>query len=71
MKQTNLTRWIEAAEARSVWMLAAENTAGPAVATALPDAQPVPSVLAKLREQCCLGEATRRLVALYRTRPEE
>lgn len=71
MKQTNLTRWIEAAEARSVWMLAGENTAVPAVTTAPPDVQPVHSLLAKLREQCCLGEATRRLVALYRTRPEE
>jgi hypothetical protein len=71
MKQTNLLRWIEAAEARSVWMLAGENTAGPAVSAALPDVQPVHSLLARLREQFCLGEATRRLPALYRTRPEE
>ena len=71
MKQTNLMRWIEAADVRSVWMLAGENTTGAALAAALPDAQPVPSGLARLREQFCLGEATRRLLALYRTRSEE
>jgi hypothetical protein len=66
MKQTNPMRWMEAAEARSVWMLAAENPAGAAVAAALPEAQPVPSVLVRLREQLCLGEATRRVARFYR-----
>ena len=56
MKQTNLMRWIEAAEARSVWMLAEERPAKALAAAALPDSQPVPSVLARLRQQLCLGE---------------
>ena len=67
MKQTNLTRWIEAAEARSVWMMAAENSAGTAVAADLLNAQPVPSILARLREQLCLDTATRRLSRFYRS----
>jgi hypothetical protein len=67
MKQTNLMRWIEAAEARSVWMLAEENTAKPAVVAALPEAQPAHSVLARLREQFCLGEATRRVAPFFRS----
>ena len=67
MKQTNLTRWIEAAEARSVWMIAAENPAGMTVAAALPNARPVPSVLARLREQLCLDTATRRVARFYRS----
>jgi hypothetical protein len=67
MKQTNLMRWIEAAEARSVWMLAEERPATAAVAAILPDARPVSSVLAKLREQCCLGDASRRLARFYRS----
>ena len=66
MKQTNLTRWIEAAEARSVWMMAAENSAGTAVAADLPNARPVPRVLARLREQLCLDTATRRVARFYR-----
>ena len=69
MKQTNLMRWIEAAEARSVWMLAEERPARATVAAALPGTQPVQTVLAKLRDQLCLGEATRRRLArLYRAR---
>ena len=69
MKQTNLMRWIEAAEARSVWMLAEERPARAAVAAALPGTQPIQTVLAKLRDQLCLGEATRRRLArLYRAR---
>jgi hypothetical protein len=67
MKQTNLTRWIEAAEARSVWMIAAENPTGMAVTAALPQARPAPSVLARLREQLCLDMATRRLSRFYRS----
>ena len=66
MKQTHLMRWIEAAEARSVWMLAEENPARVAV---LPGAQSTQTVLAKLRGQLCLGDATRqRLARLYRAR---
>jgi hypothetical protein len=68
MKQTNLMRWLEAAEARSVWMLAEERPARATVAAALPGTQPTQTVLAKLREQLCLGEATRRLARLYRAR---
>jgi hypothetical protein len=59
-------RWIEAAEARSVWMLAEENPAGLAVVVALPKAQPAQSILAKLREQLCLAESTRRVARFYR-----
>jgi len=65
MKQTNLMRWIEAAEARSVCMLAEENPVRAAV-VALPEMQPVHALLAKLREQLCLGEAARRLAQVYR-----
>jgi hypothetical protein len=69
MKQTNLMRWIEAAEARSVWMLAEERPARATVAAALPGTQPTQTVLAKLRGQLCLGDATRRRLArLYRAR---
>jgi hypothetical protein len=67
MKQTNLMRWIEAAEARSVWMLAEERPAKALAAATLPDSQPVPSVLARLRQQLCLGESTRRVARFYRS----
>jgi len=67
MKQTNPMRWIEAAEARSVWMLAEEHPTRTATATVLPNAQPGPSVLARLREQLCLGQATRRVARFYRS----
>ena len=67
MKQTNLMRWIETAEARSVWMLAEERPAKVLAAAALPDSQPVPSVLARLRQQLCLGESTRRVARFYRS----
>jgi hypothetical protein len=62
-------RWIEAAEARSVWMLAEERPARATVAVAVPSTQAVQTGLAKLRDQLCLGEATRRRLArLYRAR---
>ena len=67
MKQTNLMRWIEAAEARSVWMLAEERPARATVAAALPGTQPTQTVLAKLRDQLCLGESTRRVARFYRS----
>ena len=66
MKQTNLMRWIETAEARSVCMLAEEDPVRATVATAMPAAQPVHAILAKLREQLFLGDAARRLVRAYR-----
>ena len=69
MKQTNMMRWIEAAEARSVWMLAEENPARATVAVDLSNFQPIHLVLANLREQLCLGEAAKRLAWFYRARP--
>ncbi|MBV8493481.1 MAG: hypothetical protein JO162_08380 [Alphaproteobacteria bacterium] len=67
MKQTNLMRWIEAAEARSVCMLASEDPARMTVAAEAPNTQSIPFVLLKLREQLCLGEAARRHARVYRT----
>ena len=66
MKQTNLMRWIETAEARSVCMLAEENPARATVAT--PAAQPIQFVLLKLREQLCLGDPSRRHARFHRLR---
>jgi hypothetical protein len=68
MKQTNLMRWIEVAEARSVCMLAEENPVRTAVTASMTELQPGQTVLAKLREQLFLGEGARRLVRAYRTR---
>lgn len=68
MKQTNMMRWIEAAEARSVCMLADEDPGRVTVATDVPSAQSVQFVLLKLREQLCLGEASRRYARFYRPR---
>jgi hypothetical protein len=65
MKQTNLMRWIEVAEARSVWLLAEESLV-PATRAMSVETQPVHALLARLREQLCLGEAARRLVRAYR-----
>jgi len=66
MKQTNLMRWIEVAEARSVWLLAEERLVPATSAMPALETQPVHALLAKLREQLCLGEAARRLVQVYR-----
>jgi hypothetical protein len=68
MKQTNLMRWIEAAEARSVCMLAGEDPARLTVVTDRPNTHSIQSVLLKLRGQLCLGEASRRHAGLYRSR---
>jgi hypothetical protein len=69
MKQTNMMRWIETAEARSVWILAEEDPARTNVAAAAsPKPQAIPFVLFKLREQLCLGEASRRYARFYRPR---
>jgi hypothetical protein len=68
MKQTNLMRWIETAEARSVCMLAEENPVRATVATATPAAQPIQFVLLKLREQLCLGDPSRRYARFHRLR---
>jgi hypothetical protein len=57
MKQTILTRWIEAAEARSAWMLAEEIAVRAPVATLPSEAQPLHGVLAKLRQQLFLGRS--------------
>jgi hypothetical protein len=66
MKQTNLMRWIEVAEARSVWLLAEESLVPATRAMSVVETQPVHALLARLREQLCLGEAARRLVRAYR-----
>jgi hypothetical protein len=69
MKQTNMMRWMEAAEARSVWMLAEEHPVRATVTAASPGEQLTQTGLAKLRGQLCLGDATRqRLARLYRPR---
>jgi hypothetical protein len=69
MKQTNMMRWIETAEARSVWILAEEDPARASVAAAASSKpQAIPFVLFKLREQLCLGEAGRRYARFYRPR---
>ena len=68
MKQTNLMRWIETAEARSVCMLAEENPARATVSTATPVAQPIQFVLLKLREQLCIGDPSRSSARFYRLR---
>ena len=68
MNQTNLMRWIEAAEARSVCMLAGEDPARMTVTTDTPNNQPIHCMLLKLREQLCLGEASGRHARFYRTR---
>ena len=61
MKQSALLRWIEAAEARSVCLIAEE---GPAQASI----DPIPTspqgfnlLLASLRRQLCLSDATPRI----------
>ena len=66
MKQTNLLRWIEDAEARSVYLLAGEDPAQLAMPAALPDGPAVHPLLTRLRTQLFLGDAARRIVALYR-----
>ena len=58
MKQDSLLRWIEAAESRSVCLLAGEDPARASVNTT-PNTRLFD--LAGLRDQLCLGEATRRL----------
>jgi hypothetical protein len=61
MKQTALLRWIEAAEARSVCLIAEEDPARAAIDPASNGTQPLNLLLATLREQLCLAEAARRL----------
>lgn len=59
MKQNHLLQWIEAAEARSVCVLAEED---PTRATIMPVMGNVrPFDLGNLRKQLCLGEAGKRL----------
>jgi hypothetical protein len=59
MKQDALLQWIEAAEARSVCLLAEEDPARASSINPTPNARLFD--LASLRDQLCLGEATRRL----------
>ena len=61
MKQTALLRWIEAAEARSVCLIAEEDPARATIDPIPTSAQPFNLVLATLREQLCLAEAARCL----------
>jgi len=57
MRQTPLLRWIEAAEARSIRMLAEENPARAIIAPASRNVHPLNALLARPREQLCLGKA--------------
>ena len=59
MRQTPLLRWIEAAEARSIRILAEEDPARAIIATRVTErnAQPLNALLASLREQLCLARA--------------
>ena len=57
MRQSPLLRWIEAAEARSIRILAEENPARAIFAPASRNAQPLNALLASLREQLCLARA--------------
>ena len=61
MKQTALLRWIEAAEVRSVCLIAEEDPARATIDPTPTSAQPFNLVLATLREQLCLAEAARCL----------
>ena len=67
MKRPILTQWIEGAEARSVWLLAAENHPGRASLAAARNVS-CSSVLARIRQQLCLAETARRLIPFHRVR---
>ena len=71
MKQAALLRWIEAAEARSVCLIAEEDPARAMIDPAPTSAQPFNLLLATLGEQLCLGEATRRLSRFGGMRPAD
>jgi hypothetical protein len=71
MKQPTMLRWIEAAEARSVHLLAEEDPARSAIDPTLTSAQRFNLLLASLREQLCLAETTRRLSRLGGMRPAD
>ena len=62
MKQTLLLRWIEAAEARSVCLLAEEDPMRARINPMPPDTRPFK--LARLQRQLCLGKAVRCLSRL-------
>ena len=61
MKQSALLRWIEAAEARSVCLIAEEDPARASIDQTPTSPQRVNLLLASLRRQLCLSDATRRL----------
>jgi hypothetical protein len=71
MKQPTLLRWIEAAEARSVCLIAEEDAARAPIDPTPTSPQRLNLLLASLREQLCLAEATRRLSRLGGTRPTD
>ena len=61
MKHPTMLRWIEAAEAHSVCLLAEEDPARATINPTSTSAHSFNTLLSSLREQLCLGEATRRL----------
>jgi len=63
MKQNRLMQWIEAAEARSVCLLAEEGGT-----STWPKPRPTDLVLARLREQLCVGEVSRFAARFSRVR---
>jgi len=69
MKQPALLRWIETAEARSVFLLAEEDPARAAIDPTLTSAQRFNLLFASLREQLCLAETTRLHSRLGGMRP--
>ena len=61
MKQPALLRWIEAAEARSVWLIAEEDPTRAPIGPPPSSAHLFNLLLASLRKQLCLTDATHRL----------
>ena len=61
MKQPVLFRWIEAAEARSVWLIAEEDPTRAPIDPPPSSAQRFNLLLASLRKQLCLADVTLRL----------
>jgi uroporphyrinogen-III synthase len=65
MKQSPLLRWIEAAEAHSVCLLAEEDPAQATINPTSTSAHSFNTLLTSLREQLCVGEATRRRLSRF------
>jgi hypothetical protein len=66
MNQAPLLRWIKAAEARRIRVLAEEDPGRITIAPASPNAQPFNALLASLRQQLCVNGTTRRLSRVWR-----